>query len=71
MTIALVPVTELGFNDIVRVNGRALSVRSVQKAQVTYRGATFPVVYVGGMTAEGRALYTFTPAREVIAARRG
>lgn len=72
MTIRLARATELGYDDVIIISGHAVAVRTVKKSVLTYRGVSFPVVYVGGVTdtSYGRTSTVLLAGAELFAARR-
>lgn len=68
MTVRVVTAAELGYNNLVRVDDRPFAVRAVCPGVLSYKGSTFPVVYVSGISAWGRVSYTFPAGQCLVAA---
>jgi len=70
MTISRIRPADLRFGDLITINGLTTVVRVVdRKAQITYRGTAFPVVYVEGVQASCRARTTLLPNQEILVVR--
>lgn len=53
MTITLTSPADLGYNNVIRISGYPAAVRTVTPATLTYKGVSFPVVYVRGVSDHG------------------
>lgn len=69
MTITLTRPADLGFNNVIRISGYPAAVRTVTPADITYKGVTFPVVYVRGVTDHGPVQTTLPADRAVMVIR--
>lgn len=66
MTITLIDPAALGFGNVIRVNGCPTAVRTVTPSVLTYKGVTFPVVYVRGVAEHGPVVTTLLADRPVM-----